>query len=190
MALRVDGRAHPSRGRSRAGDSTSSSKRRSKDRCFARRPALSRERPLSRGKTSARAPSLGRDVRGGLDGQTVIDGSSVSAFESPPVRQREVLLARVRLPLRAKSAGIEEGVRCEGSVGEGSSRLSRACSLGSEGSRVARHSRLSKESPISRYAQPTFFSREEGQISSPEEQSSRKRVVDGVDEAWGSVLAG
>jgi hypothetical protein len=42
-------------------------------------------------------------ARGGLDGQTVNDGSSVSAFESPPIWQREVLLARVRLPLRANT---------------------------------------------------------------------------------------
>jgi len=40
---------------------------------------------------------------GGLNGQTVIDRSSVSAFDSSPIRQREVLLARVLLPLRAKS---------------------------------------------------------------------------------------
>jgi hypothetical protein len=33
----------------------------------------------------------------------VIDRSNVSAFGSSPVRQREVLLARVLLPLRAKS---------------------------------------------------------------------------------------
>jgi hypothetical protein len=42
-------------------------------------------------------------TRGGLDGKTVIDRSNVSAFGSSPIRQREVLLARVLLPLRAKS---------------------------------------------------------------------------------------
>jgi len=42
-------------------------------------------------------------TRGGLDGKTVIDRSGVSALGSSPIRQREVLLARVLLPLRAKS---------------------------------------------------------------------------------------
>jgi len=61
-------------------------------------------RPGSRSSRSGCAGYRRRvKTRGGLDGKTVIDRSSVSALGSSPIRQREVLLARVLLPLRAKS---------------------------------------------------------------------------------------
>lgn len=62
-----------------------------------------------------------------LDGPTVIDGSSVSAFGSAPIRQREVLLAHGSLPFRANTRKNRNGERYGGSVGQGSPCLSRAC---------------------------------------------------------------
>jgi len=68
--------------------------------------SLTRTEPLASVSSSRRWCTGERrraKARSGLNGQTVIDRSSVSAFGSSPIRQREVLLARVLLPLCAKS---------------------------------------------------------------------------------------
>jgi hypothetical protein len=84
-------------------------------------------------------------TRGGLDGKTVIDRSSVSALGSSPIRQREVLLARVLLPLRAKS------VDRKGSTTGAASARDAPFSPSGESRRPSRSSLQS-----SRYAQPRF----------------------------------
>jgi hypothetical protein len=70
--------------------------------CFTRRLS-SRRALLTEGSLTERGRRRAK-ARSGLGGQTVIGDSSVSALGRSPIRQREVLLARVPSPLRATSA--------------------------------------------------------------------------------------
>jgi len=93
--------------------------------------ALFREKSSRR---SCSGESRRAKARSGLNGQTVIDLSSVSAFGSSPIRQREVLLARVLLPLRAKSVDRKGSRTRAASAKESVSSLREKA-----GARVARH---------------------------------------------------
>jgi hypothetical protein len=87
-----------------------------------RRALLTEGSLTERGRRRAKA-------RSGLGGQTVIGDSSVSALGRSPIRQREVLLARVLPLLRAMSAEMEGVQNAAASAkvassGRGSSRSS------------------------------------------------------------------
>jgi len=136
-----------------------------------------------------------RASAGGLDGQMVTGGPGVSALGSSPVRQREVLLARVLLLLRAQKAW--KGRRAvRGQRRRGTGCLSRACSLGTEGPpsrssksfcrRSSGEGRSRERARARGLPSQDFFLREEGQFQT----SLGKRGFDEVDETWGSVLAG
>lgn len=91
--------------------------------------------PLLRLCDLALLPMVGS--AGGLDGQMVTGGPGVSALGSATrPATRSAARSRTATPPRQKRG--KEGGRCGSSVGEGSSCLSRACSLGTEGLRAAR----------------------------------------------------
>jgi len=127
MALRVDGRAHPSRGRSfvrrlyeLVEARTSGFVSRTARSGSLTRTDRARAGSSSRGTLLAErlfGISSARESAEWAEWETVNDRSSVSAFGSSPIRQREVLLARVLLPLRAKSVdrkGSKRGRRRRG----------------------------------------------------------------------------
>lgn len=203
MALRVDGRVHPSRGcispewGSREGclklyelveGRTSGSVFRTADPALW--PAMAHEngsraasstRRLSRHRgvfesEVARAERRRAKARGGLDGSMVIRGFGclrIRIVDHPATRSA----ARSRLATPPRQKRGSEGEQLGGGVGDGFRSLLR----GRAGARVARHEKRARAMPS--YVLPDGGSRrrtEEGQ----------QRGFDEGDEEWGSVLAG
>jgi len=147
----------------------------------------------------SRAPSNGgkRGWAGWANGDWRSGCLRTRAFTCPATRS--AARSRTATPprkRRSRQKRGKEGGRCGGSVGEGSSCLSRACSLGTEGVRAARQN-PSREEILEKVA----LERERELAGCPAKiLSSGRRAdpqtsfgkpgFDEVDETWGSVLAG